>query len=507
MKNKENIVDLIKSLSKSEKRYFKLFVSNNSIGESSHYLKLFDLIEETGSAEKQTIQKLYGDDHFMKIGFRVYKNLLYKQILKSLRSYHSEGSVDDRVMELIRDSKILFERNLHQNAIKILAKAKSIAIKYEKNTLLLEVIQWEKKIIRALFGKTTEKQIIDLSKEEKLVVHKIDNAIEYWKVSTQMLHSYRINGVARTKEDVEKYNTIFRVPPLKKKELPLSYEAKKNYLFTHLLHFLTNNNLEGFYEYTKKIVHLMETYPEQIVDKPSNYSNALYNFIISTKSLNKYEEFFSMILKLKSLFKKFELPITHLIACNVIEFSGYIKIGQLKKAELLLTEIEAIINQQKDANEVFIINRTLFYFVTKKYHKALISLNEILNNENIYLSQEHYTFAKIFQLIIHFEKGNHDFLPYLIIAIYKFLLQKKKLFKFESLLIKFIRNRINIIKSEKEEKEAFKALHKELVIISADSMEARFLEHFDIISWLESKIENRSFGEILREKAGIQFEI
>ena len=95
MKIKEDLLTLIKSLTKSEKRYFKLFIAKNSIGESSNYIKLFDLIEKAGSVEKQIIQKLYQDEDFMGNQFRVYKYLLYRQILKSLSAYHAERSVDD----------------------------------------------------------------------------------------------------------------------------------------------------------------------------------------------------------------------------------------------------------------------------------------------------------------------------------------------------------------------------------------------------------------------------
>ena len=52
----------------------------------------------------------------------------------------------------------------------------------------------------------------------------------------------------------------------------------------------------------------------------------------------------------------------------------------------------------------------------------------------------------------------------------------------------------------------FNSLREELLNISKDPFEARFMEFLDIISWLESKIENRPLGEILREKSGMKDE-
>ena len=120
MKKPEDIISLIKSLSKSEKRYFKLFIAKNSIGESSHYLKLFDLIEKAGTTESKVIKKLYQNDRFVEKQFGLYKHMLYKQILKSLKAFHSAKSVDDEIMELIRDAKILFDKTLYDQASTVL---------------------------------------------------------------------------------------------------------------------------------------------------------------------------------------------------------------------------------------------------------------------------------------------------------------------------------------------------------------------------------------------------
>ena len=42
----ESVHELIKSLTKSEKRYFKLMSSRHTIGEENNYVILFDAIEK-----------------------------------------------------------------------------------------------------------------------------------------------------------------------------------------------------------------------------------------------------------------------------------------------------------------------------------------------------------------------------------------------------------------------------------------------------------------------------
>ena len=52
-------------------------------------------------------------------------------------------------------------------------------------------------------------------------------------------------------------------------------------------------------------------------------------------------------------------------------------------------------------------------------------------------------------------------------------------------------------------KSAFVNLHKELKKYENDPYERRAFLYLDILSWLESKIENRPVGEIIREKSKI----
>ena len=46
----------------------------------------------------------------------------------------------------------------------------------------------------------------------------------------------------------------------------------------------------------------------------------------------------------------------------------------------------------------------------------------------------------------------------------------------------------------------FKELKTDLLNITKNQFEAKVMDHFDFISWLESKIENKPFVEILKEK-------
>ena len=95
-----DLFSLIKSLSKSEKRNFKLYASKHVIGEKNSYMDLFDCIEQQKEYDEALIKKTNKDKFFIK-RFAAHKGYLYVLILKSLRVFHSNRTVELELKELL----------------------------------------------------------------------------------------------------------------------------------------------------------------------------------------------------------------------------------------------------------------------------------------------------------------------------------------------------------------------------------------------------------------------
>lgn len=70
-------------------------------------------------------------------------------------------------------------------------------------------------------------------------------------------------------------------------------------------------------------------------------------------------------------------------------------------------------------------------------------------------------------------------------------------------IITFLRNLTNIYPHEL--KNAFKELHKELKVFENHPFEKRSFMYLDIISWLESKIDNVDVESIIKRKSKTQY--
>ena len=91
----------------------------------------------------------------------------------------------------------------------------------------------------------------------------------------------------------------------------------------------------------------------------------------------------------------------------------------------------------------------------------------------------------------------------LIKSTYKFLIKMNELHLVQERIIGFLRNLSNIYPHEL--KNAFKDLHRELKVFENHPYEKRSFMYLDIISWLESKIDNVSVESIIRKKSRIQY--
>ena len=143
------------------------------------------------------------------------------------------------------------------------------------------------------------------------------------------------------------------------------------------------------------------------------------------------------------------------------------------------------------------------YFSTEDYHTALKWLNIILNDPEREFRKDVYCFARILNLVIHYELGNHEFLESAVKSTSHFLDKRDRLFVLEKSMLDFFRKKLPNADTAAQCTEAFKEFKKVAIEIIKNDFEKKALEYFDLISWLESKIENRSFAEIVREKGNL----
>lgn len=503
--NSNPLFSLIKSLNMSEKRHFKIFASRHIIGgDENNYVKLFDAIDKQ---KKYDEQKLLQKEKFNQLSLQ--KNRLYEIILKSLRTYHTNLSVNTELKGIVHNVEILFTKGLYEQCEKMIAKGKKIANKYEMYLHLLELFKWEFKLMQIqVYFERTEEELGFFFNEINDNINKYKNINEYIRLSIPMFMKIKKEKEVRNQDQLLFYDEIIKHPLLDNEKRALSFEAKFHFYNCSSAYFYQKNNLEKAYFYIQKLINLFEVSPHQIAENTGKYVAVLHNQIINQSFLKKYDEAALSIQKLKGINTKAEgLRNRIFFSANNLELQLYATTGEFGKGLNLIFEIQneldkpnaRILNKE---NKIVLYHAiSCIYFGAGDYSKANFYINKILNNPLQNIREDLYCFSKIISLLIHYELGNLDLLRYTVKSTYRYLYKKNRLYQFETIFLHFIKERVRNTESKKELIETFKELKKELELLIEDSFEKKALDYFDFISWLESKIENKPFAEIVRGKA------
>jgi len=332
---------------------------------------------------------------------------------------------------------------------------------------------------------------------------------KYRRLWYKFYHFHHKYIVIRKKSELKILQEFMNDPLLKHVDQALSLDSKWIFYNIHALYCGMTNDLAGQYNLRKKIVDQGE---HNGIETSDTHLTALLNLASSQADLKKYDDFFHTIAKLRSIplkSKSSKAEVFQDTYLFTLQLHVYIKTGKIEKGIALIDEIKNVSLEKIRSTTNPDIHFTLFYlipylyFILGKYDQSLGWLNKLLNETDLEVRQDIHCFARILNLITHFELENLDLLKYQVKSTYRFLYKRKRLYKFETIILNFIRKKLPKINIsvKKELIDVFEKLRKEVIEISKEPFEQKALEYFDFISWLESKIENRPFMEVLKEKA------
>ncbi|MBI2271893.1 MAG: hypothetical protein HYU69_16245 [Bacteroidetes bacterium] len=501
----DDLFQLIRSLGKAEKAYFKISVKNVSVDDKPFYIELFDFLEKQNSYNEDMLFKKFQPIKISRLSY--HKNYLYNLILKTLHSF--DESISARLRTDLNKIEFLFGKGLYKQCEKLIRKSKADAKKHGKYLALIELMEFGAELIHIqAYRDKTRGDIDNIFEEISNAMTKCKNYNDYRLLSSRLFIERIKKGFIRSREELKLYNVFLKHPLFQHETKAKSFQALNSYYAFYATYYFDCLDYSKAYHYSKKLALLLENNPHLLKEKPDRYLTALNNMITCQNRLYKLNEARDYNEKLNAL--KTEFPkLTNKIETDVFVHSleTHVDSGQFKAGIRAMEGAQRKLIQQKNVlyrniEENVVVNYDFcrLYFGAEDYQKASSYLNKILNNPLDARSDLH-CFSKIISLIIHFELNDTELLEYSIKSTYRYLLKRNRLYKFEDAILNFIRKKIFKKNTYKDLIEAFKELCEELLKLSKNPFEKRALEYFDFISWLESKIENRSFAEVVREKA------
>jgi hypothetical protein len=210
----EETFELIKSLSPTEKRYFKLFTGFQQ-GDKS-YLKLFYIIDKQVRYDEKAINRKFISKNKVS-NLPAVKKYLFEQIIASIKSYGAYKDLDSDHSELIESYKVLQYKGLHGQSGRLLKKIKAITLQDEAFIRHFYVLLLE--YLREMFNTddSSVSKVHQILEEKKHVFKIIENyTLVGDPFSYQRLY-LRKKLYCRTKKEKDELTKLM-MPVLKTKE-------------------------------------------------------------------------------------------------------------------------------------------------------------------------------------------------------------------------------------------------------------------------------------------------
>ncbi len=500
----EHLVHLIKSLSKSEKRQFKLYAQRNKIG-NLKFLHLFEAIEKQGEYDETAILKK--NTEIKKAQISNLKANLYKQILKSLRL----GDVSQNSVSAIREqfdfARVLYTKGLYMQSLKILDKAKIAAEEHKQPILMLDIIEFEKYIESRYITRSLENRAEQLSSQSKSAISSIVRINVLSSLSLKLYGLYIKVGYIRNEKDAEMVKRFFRaeLPDYKIGEMSF---LEKLYLYqSYAWYHYILQDFVNFYKYSRYWVDLF-TSSDLIQTHLDDYLKGMHNLMTAQFNTLQYRNLSDSIKRMEMLETEVNIQDDN-IKTSLFLFIYLSKInrhfidGSFDKGVSLVQEIEDNLLSNKfklDKHRilVFYYKIACLYFGSGDNKSAIEYLNKIINNSDSQLREDIHCYARILNLIAHYELGNMELVEYQIKSVYRYLVRMDELHMVLKEILKFLRKLSGLAHNELI--PAFKNLRNRLDDLKQLPYEQRPYLYLDIISWLESKITGQDVQSVIRVK-------
>lgn len=504
----DNLIKLISRMTPPEKRQFRLSATRNSVKNELLFLSLFDFLDKKKTYDEASI--LHKIPSIKKEQLSNIKSNLYKQLLTSLRNQkrHSISSISIR--ENIDYAVILHSKGLYNAALDILDKTKKMALESERSLSMLAALEIEKHIeglyiTGSMYPKAKVlKDQTNIALRQVSVNHKLSN------LSLSLYGLYLQYGYVKDDRDFDFITDYFKnnLPDVNQESLDF---YGKIYLFqSHVWYYNMIQDFANNYKYAQKWVDLFLNQPDWQRRELTLYIKGLHNVLNSVFMARRYDKFAPMYEELLRLgdAQMNKMNRDQLSTFKLIEYTHGINqfflTGNFEGGAQYVTQISKALVENKfdwDLNRIILFNYKIasIHFCNGDLNNTISHLYNITNEVYPNFREDIQCFARILNLIAHFDLGNEALVAHQIKSTYRYLSKIEHLQPALKSILAFVRKIPRI--SEENLKKEFLKLNKELIAIEQTQFERRPFLYLDIISWLESKIEGVHVGEVIRRKA------
>ena len=503
----DHLMKLIQSMSKAEKRSFKLYATRIQGAEPPLFVQLFDALDRQKRYDEAALLK-----RVPKIKRRQLSNLkahLYRQLLTSLRLVSTDDNTDIEIREQIDFAKVLYKRGLFRQSLKLLDKVKQRAANIHHDFLHLQIVEFEKLIESRHITNSSPgraEQLVEDSSSRGAVAQQ---RVQLSNLALQLYGMYIRVGHVRDAKGAKEVKKYFEAHLPEVKVTDLEFYGRLFYYQAHVLLYYILQDFARHYRYSVQWVALFDAEPAMRRTDPDTYLRGMHNLLNGLFFIGYHSQFDEVLQRLEAFVEAEQrhfdtntrvLAFLHLYTGRIDRhfLTGTFSEGLPLVPELTQTlkDYEPYLDQQRVS--VFYYKIACLYFGSGDSDTALDWLNKIIQLPTGAQREDIQCYARLLHLIAHYELGHYFLLEYLVKSVYRFLKKMKELNAVQEEILRFIRK--ELYSDPKSLNRAFRSLRATFVELETQPYERRAFLYLDFIAWLESKIENRPIQEVIREK-------
>ena len=503
----DSLFQLIKSLHKAEKRHFKLYIKRSSAKEDLKIVELFDALDKLSEYDERLLLKKLPS--ILKPQLNNIKTHLYKQVLASLRDLKSTDTLELQLSEQLDNARILYNKGLKHQSLKILERAREIAKANGKFNYLAQVISLEKKIETLHITRSIQEKTEKLTQEALEISGHIDRVTRLSNLALRLYGWYTKHGHARNEKDEAGIRKFFK-EQLPSDAFQLTDFYERLYLYqSYTWYAFIRQDFLMYYRYAQKWVDLFDENEVMKKVELGHYIKGMHNLLNAHFDLRNFQQFEKVLQEFET-FSHHPIALQHdnfrihtSIYINSARLNWHLMTGTFKDGLKLVNAVLTNLDEYAlyvDPHRIVVFNYKLatLYFGSGDYNTCIDFLQKIINDTSADLRIDLQSYARLMHMLAHYELGNDDIIESLIKSVYRFMAKMKNLTVVEEEMFRFIRHSFGV-SPRKMKPELEKFLHK-IKHLEKDRFETRAFAYLDIISWVESKVYEKPMAEIIHEK-------
>jgi hypothetical protein len=481
-------------------------MTRNSASDDLKIIQLFDALDKAEQYDEETMLKK--NVAIKKQQLSNLKAHLYKEILSSLRLINDESNIDLQLHEQMDYARILYNKGLYLQSLKLLDKLKETAKQHQQFTYLQQAIFFEKKIEALYITRSMQDRADQLSAEADGVSDRLQLSSRLSNLSLLLYSWYIKHGHARNEKDEAELASFFEQHfPAAAQHATGFYERLYLYQCYCWIAFIKQDFLY-YYRYAQKWVDIFDEFQFMKTTESGHYIKGMHNLLSAHFDLQNVKKMQEVLLQFEAfaaspiVTENDNNRILTFIYLETAKLNVHFSTGSFDEGVALVPFLEeklAAYELYLDRHRVLVFYYKIasLYFGCGKHDQSIDYLNRIINWKTD-LRTDLQCYARLLHLIAHYELGNDNLLEYLVKSVYRFMAKMENLSVVEEEIFSFLRKAFSL--SPAQLKPEFITLLNRLKQYEKNKFETRAFVYLDVISWLESKIEGVPVQAIIKQK-------